>query len=57
MHIFTKQGCYKTCFQQHMIKECGCADSNLPNAGKALYDGIYPTCNLANMTQSKQRHL
>lgn len=43
------QGCYKTCFQRHMIDVCGCADSSLPNA---VYNGSYPVCDMANMTQS-----
>ncbi len=48
------QGCYKTCFQRYMIQMCHCADASLPNAGAALYNGSFPVCDLANITQSEK---
>ena len=43
--------CEKTCYQRHVIAECGCADPQIPMSGSAYSDFDGLACDIRNVTQ------
>jgi len=46
------QACQKTCYQRHVIKQCGCSDAYYPADNASAFDYVtVPVCSVTNITQ------
>ena len=45
------QACYKTCYQKHLIHECGCGDPQFPLEGTAFGDVQAKACSSSDIVQ------
>ena len=60
LHVHIFQACYKTCYQENVIADCGCADSGLPIYGQAFErfgngneNYTFGPCDITNETDCK----
>ncbi|KAK2160274.1 hypothetical protein LSH36_137g07058 [Paralvinella palmiformis] len=50
---YSANACQKTCYQRHVIKDCGCADAYLPMHAAALTVSMVKACNSSNIMEDK----
>ena len=46
------QACYRTCYQQYLIKDCGCADAQILMYGEAFDYADVDACAIDDTEQS-----
>lgn len=50
-HLTHLQACFKTCYQSHVIKRCGCASPYLPSSSDVFGSASIAVCDTSNITQ------